>query len=129
MESFIISILKYILTVNVGTASIFGYPGDKWAGGDAICLKRPINNKDVGIAHRWWPCGTKVAIYNFRTNKWVQAKVVERGPYGATLRGKWVLKRRQSDPGTYRGVADLTPRAARLLNHNGFETVMVQRIN
>lgn len=122
-------ILKILLSLFLSwescTASVFGYPGDRHAGGEALCLGREITDEDVGIAHRSLPCGTEVMLHNPRTGRTVTAKVVDRGPYGAIHAGKWVLKRRERDPGIWRGCVDLTPRAARRLGHNGLEMVVV----
>jgi len=34
-------------------STFFGTPGDKWAGGDALYLKRPVNDRDVSAR---WSC-------------------------------------------------------------------------
>ncbi len=110
-------------------ATIFGYPGDKWAGGDALALKRPVNPTDMGIAHRTWPLGTTVMVYNPRTKLFAVGTVIDRGPYGAMHKGKWVLKRKRRDPGKWRGCVDLTPALAKAVQHNGYEKVRVWRLD
>lgn len=107
-------------------ASVFGYEGDEMKGGEAVCLHRDLRPGDIGIAHRDLACGTRVRLRNPRTGKEVVAKVVDHGPYGATWKGHWVLKRKASDRGTWRGCVDLTRKTAKLLGHNGFEPVVVE---
>ena len=107
-------------------ASIFGWEDDDLKGGEAVCLHRELGPDDVGIAHRDLPCGTRVKLENPRTGKVVVAKVVDHGPYGAIWNGKWRIKRRESDRGTWRGCVDLTVKTARLLGHNGFEPIILR---
>lgn len=109
-------------------STIFGYPGDKWAGGDALYYKRPIQPGDIGIAHRRLPVGSIIAVEHLDTGKWAIGRVVDRGPYGAIHEGEWVLKRRRSEPGKWRGCADLTPDMAMLIGHDGFDRVRVWRL-
>ena len=104
-------------------AGNFGYDGDQHAGGDAVCIGRPVGN-EVGIAHRDLPCGTRVVLVNPRNMRSVVARVVDHGPYGARLGRRWVVKRYESDPGSWRGCLDLTPMAARRIDHNGMEDVL-----
>lgn len=123
------------------TSSIFGSPHDRWAGGKALYLGRKVNKHDVGVAHRSLPLGSGVIVCNPRkANRCVYATVIDRGPYGALatedeltkaghacrLRpmGKcWYVKKKRSWPGRWRGCLDLTPKAARLIGHNGFQKV------
>jgi hypothetical protein len=109
------------------TASVFGYPGDRLAGGDALHLKRPVGPDDVGIAHRRHRLGSRVLVVNQRTGLAVVATVIDRGPYGKLDdSGQWFNGARERDrPGRYRGCADLTPRAAEWIDHNGLERVRV----
>jgi hypothetical protein len=112
-------------STEICSSTIFGQPGDKWAGGNALYLRRPVNRHDEGIAHRTLPIGSRVLVRNIRTGKASTATVIDRGPYGAIHRGKWVLKKRAHHKGRWRGCADLTPRTARLIEHNGREQVAV----
>lgn len=109
-----------------GRATRFAYPGDKWAGGDARCLGRPVRQDEPGIAHRTLPCGTLVRIRNHRTGCVTIAPVVDRGPYGAMHDGRWVIKRRASDPGVWRGVVDLTPATFAALGAKSFDRVTLE---
>src|SRR5205085_2873270 len=59
-----------------------------------------------------------------RTKKVVPCTVADRGPYGATLpNGEIVLKIRKSEEGVWRGLVDLSPRVASLLQLSGREQV------
>ena len=117
----------------VGRATIFGTPGDRHAGGNAKCLGRKINATDVGVATRKGRCGQRYLVTNKRTGISVVATKVDAGPYGACLddgwtRGKcqhWAIKRRKSDPGVWRGIADLTPTLATALAHRSFDQVIL----
>lgn len=106
-------------------ASTFGYEDDALKGGEAVCVHRDLRPDEVGIAHRDLPCGTKVFLYNPRTNRSVVARVVDHGPYGAIVHGHWGIKKHAWDPGEWRGCVDLTKRTGRLLGHNGFEPVLL----
>ncbi len=106
-------------------STIFGYPGDRWAGGNALLLKRPVNDSDFGVAHRTLPLGSKVLVCR---DTCALATVIDRGPYGAMHEGSWVLKRRKSDPGVWRGCLDTTPALAKALKHQGFDKVSVTPI-
>jgi hypothetical protein len=109
-------------------STIFGYRGDRWAGGKALYLKRKVDpKKDIGIAHRRLPLGSWVYVKHLRTRKRVRAQVIDRGPYGAMHNGKWLIKRRRSDPGKWRGCADLTPLAAKMIGHDGWDRVAIYR--
>lgn len=104
-------------------ASIFGYEGDEHKGGEAVCVHRDLRPDEIGIAHRDLPCGTQVTLWLPRTAKWVVAKVVDHGPYGANVGRHWVVKRKVTDPGIWRGCIDMTRKTARILGHNGFEAI------
>jgi len=125
-------------------STIFGL-GTKWDGGDALYLKRPINSSDIGIAHRTWPLGSWVLVENERTKRTAIARVIDRGPYGATHDGSWFVPskekrnprrlrerrlqgKRPLDRGRFRGCADLTPRLAKILGHDGRDPVSLWRM-
>lgn len=109
-----------------GKATRFADPGDRWAGGNARCLGRPVRAGEPGLAHRSLPCGTLVRIRNHRTGCVTVAPVVDRGPFGAMHDGRWVIKRRASDPGVWRGVADLTPATFAALGAESFDRVTLE---
>jgi len=98
------------------------------------------------LAHRSWPCGTRVWVWCPRTKKGAWATIIDRGPYGAighrteglycghrTGKGKeWCVKRplrmvagvlTVADPGKWRGIADLSPELRALLGHSGWEFI------
>lgn len=106
-------------------STIFGTPGDKHAGGNALLLDRPVNGDDVGIAHRTLPLGSVVLVHNMRTNKSALGVVLDRGPYGAMHKGRWYVKKRRSDPGKWRGCADNTPAMADKIGHDGWDRVSI----
>jgi hypothetical protein len=106
-------------------STVFGTPGDKLAGGNAIYIRRKVNSEDIGVAHRTLPLGHKIVVQNPKTGKIAIATVIDRGPYGAIYDGEWVSKRTKDDPGEWRGCLDLTPALAKAIGHNGFQRVKV----
>jgi hypothetical protein len=111
-----------------GIASVYGYKGDeKWGGSRLACAQgyrvQTLPTMNV-CAHRTHRCGTILAVENVRTGRRTLCRVLDRGPYGALLEdGSWVVKVKKSDPGTWRGITDLTPAVAAAIGHNGFEKV------
>jgi hypothetical protein len=117
---------------------------------------RKVRRGDAIIAHRKLPCGTRVYVRTVgrKTGAWVQ--VGDRGPYGACAKladlqklqkrisrkltivrnswchkrhGKdwvWYIKRRSSWPGVWRGIADISHTARRLIGHNGWQHVTLR---
>lgn len=133
------------------TSTIFGQKGDKWAGGNALYLGRPVDPaRDIGVAHRTIPLGAKVMLLNPMNGLVVSATVIDRGPYGAIVNeedlinstdpdipkscslrpgGKcWYVKKRRSWPGRWRGCLDITPMAAKLLGHSGKQVIHYRRV-
>lgn len=104
-------------------STIFGTPRDKHAGGNAVFLKRPVDDQDIGIAHRTLPLGKPIIVFNRRTRQASHGIILDRGPYGAMHEGKWFVKKYKHQPGTYRGCADLTPRLARRVGHDSWDKV------
>jgi hypothetical protein len=82
----------------------------------------------MGVAHRTLPLGSTVLVQNLETGKATIARVIDRGPYGAIHEGEWALKLNKEAPGKWRACLDLTPRAARAIDHNGFARVRFWRI-
>jgi hypothetical protein len=135
--------------VSKGISTIFGYKGDKYGSGKTRCLRnktgrlRPVDpENDIGIAHRYLDCGAVVYLTNRETGKTIRTVVLDAGPYGAstidpaTGEKVWYIKRKPGQlpskedcpsqlckEGRYRGIADLTPEAARLLGHDGWAHV------
>lgn len=119
-----------LATVQFGVASRYGEPGDRLAGGVASCryrMDRPSFRRAVsqGCAHRWLPCGTQIVLRNPQNGRSASCTVVDRGPYGAMYRGRWVIKRRERDPGTWRGVLDLLPPVANRLGVDGRQPLLI----
>ena len=114
-----------------GLATRYGVPGDKWVAGPLACgdgSQTIWNTLDV-CAHRFYPCGTLLIVENIRTGTRGWCKVMDRGPYGAYVyedgNRKWVVKKRRSDPGEWRGILDMSPNVSISIGHNGFERVRI----
>lgn len=126
-------------------ATIFATPNDKFVGGKSPCLLRTPLPTDNIIAHRTLPCGTKVKLTNVRTGRSTVTYIGERGPYGACTypgwspsnptnplqpnpcpKGYWQVKRKASDPGIWRGAADITPAVAGQIGHTGYELILLE---
>ena len=133
----------FILAVLLGSpekcsSTEFGYQGDYLAGGKALHLGRPVDPQhDVGIAHRTLPLGSMVVLHIPSRDTWTTAVVIDRGPYGRLdSDGSWYngasdwkrcgRKRGCYPPDTaWRGCADLTPKTAELLEHDGWEQIHI----
>lgn len=126
-------------------ATIFATKDDPFLGGKSPCLNRLVLPTDDIIAHRYLPCGTKVRITAIRTGRSTFTYVGERGPYGACTypgwepgnptdpnkpnqcpNGYWVIKRKASEPGLWRGAADITPAVAKRVGHTGYELILLE---
>jgi hypothetical protein len=113
----------------VGMSSYFATKGDKMAGGPPACLGgKPFPRHGKFCAHRTLRCGSVVLVYMPRTGKTATCTVIDRGPYGAMYRGKWVLKTSRKQPGRWRGIIDLGPAVAKQLEHTGLERVKILRL-
>jgi len=99
------------LGVDDGYATRFGDPGDIHAGGDMACTQTPVPQDEPVCAHRWLPCGTEVLVVNLERRGAATCRVTDRGPYGLDRFGRW------------RGVIDLTPRAATAVRLDGRDGV------
>lgn len=111
-----------------GNAAVYGHVGDRLAGGPLACTGKALNQHALVCAHRTLPCGTPLLIQSVRTRRLAACRVLDRGPYGAQLPGgRFVLKLRPSQRGTWRSVVDLSPAVADLLGlkANGREQVRI----
>jgi rare lipoprotein A (peptidoglycan hydrolase) len=110
---FIQYVLAAVFQVGVddGFATRFGDPGDIHAGGDMACTQTPVPQNEPVCAHRWLPCGTDVVVVNLERRGKTTCRVTDRGPYGQDRFGRW------------RGVIDLTPRAAIAVRLDGRDGV------
>lgn len=120
-----------------GLASVY-WPGDGQCGkerADAI----PFRPEQCHLAHREWPLGARVRVCSRETKKCAYTRVRDRGPYGACdargidpkthkCRGQWLLKIKRSDPGVWRGVADLTRCVWRRIGGPSMQRVTLERI-
>jgi hypothetical protein len=113
-----------------GIATVYGLPSDKkWGSGHLACAPdfrvQTLPTMNV-CAHRTYRCGTILAVENPRTKQRTLCRVLDRGPYGAIMDdGTWGLKIRPSDPGRWRGIADLTPTVSAAIGHRGYERVKI----
>lgn len=112
-----------------GYATRYGWPDDRDDQGTPACYRRCLRVTPGGncaekfsddlfsreyprrCASRTLPCGTRVVIA-YKGNL-TTCTVLDRGPYGALLPdGRYVVKRKRSGPGRWRGALDLTPAVA-----------------
>ena len=109
-----------------GVAAVYGYPGDRLAGGPLACTGKLLRAEDRVCAHRTLPCGTPLLIQSMRSRRLATCQVLDRGPYGARLPGgRFVIKTRPSARGMWRGVVDLSPAVARMLGVRTSEPVRI----
>jgi len=111
---------------------------------------KKVKRGDPIIAHRRLPCGTKVYVTVGRRTKGRWLTVGDRGPYGACVRKSklphqakwwrrsalcrklygsdwvWYIKTKRSWPGVWRGIADISHTARRLIGHNGYQDVTLR---
>jgi len=107
-----------------GLAAVYGYPGDRLAGGPLACTGRMLRAEDRVCAHRTLPCGTPLLIQSLRSKRIATCQVLDRGPYGARLPGgRFIIKKRPGGRGTWRGVVDMAPAVASMLGVNALEPV------
>jgi hypothetical protein len=96
------------------------WAGDRFTSHKALCADgTPVTVERCHIAHRSWPLGSKVRVCSRKTGRCALSFVGDRGPFGAcnhqgmnprtfSCRGRWLVKIRRSDPGVWRGIADLS---------------------
>jgi hypothetical protein len=91
-----------VLNVTVYRPSLATTFGEGFYGSQTAC-GQTLTSHTLGVAHRWLPCGTRVAIYwHSRT---IVVPVIDRGPYANNA--DW----------------DLTDATAQALGINGTETI------
>ncbi len=100
-----------LLAVHSGTATTFSAKADPQNPMPMLaCTRRDLDDRrDMVVASRDLPCGTRLLLYLPRRNRTVIATVAERGPFG-----------RKRD-GSFRSQLDLAPAVKRALHHNGYE--------
>lgn len=101
-----------------------------------------VQPNDRFLAHRTLPCGMRVWIRSMRTKKVSSATVIDRGTFGAVgchaagglrciscnatgAKHGWCVKIHRYDPGTWRGIADLSPALSEELGFSGMEKVQI----
>jgi len=113
-----------------GVASWYG-SGVKNDGGlhGRITATGEVFNPDLKTAaSRSIPLNTTVLIEIPRTGAKAWCRVNDRGPYGAMNEGEWIVKLTKEDPGSWRGVMDLSKGCASELEFNfnqGFEQIKI----
>lgn len=112
--------MQYLLAVAFGVgvddgyATLYGTPGDKFAGGPLACQGRAIPQDEPLCAHRWLPCGSEIVVINLEHPAVTSCRVADRGPYGVDrASNRW------------RGILDLTPFAARAANLDGRDYIRI----
>lgn len=129
----------------VGLATTY-WPGDGHSG--KICADgKPFTAERCHIAHRLsgpWRLGRKVRVCSLATRKCTISFIGDAGSFGACdhrgiakryhrrngrviyqhqCLGKWLLKIRRSDPGTWRGIADLSRCVTKKIGGPGMQIV------
>lgn len=123
-----------IARVQHGIASVY-WPGDGHSG--KTCADgKPFTKERCHIAHRTWPLGRRVRVCSKKTRRCALSFVGDRGPFGAcdkkgirrnhACRGRWLLKIRRTDPGTWRGIADLSRCVAEKIGVRGLQRVRLE---
>ncbi len=107
MTSLVLSFLIFF-----GNSTVFSENDRFNPNPNLACLHRPLKKGESALAHRTLPCGTKVMIYNPRTNLSTYSVVKDRGPYGRRPNGK------------YTSELDMTPTVAKAIGHNGMESIL-----
>lgn len=107
-----------------GKAAVYGQAGDRMAGGPLACSGKRLSQNDLVCAHRTLPCGTPMLVWSLRTQRIATCRVLDRGPFGARLStGKFVIKKRATQKGTWRAVVDMAPAVAGMLGVEDTEPV------
>src|SRR5690554_1462463 len=88
-----------------GIASVYGFPGDKYAGGPKTASGEMFNPDHLTAAHRTLPFGTMVRVTHKKTGRSVVVRINNRGPF---IRGR---------------VIDLSPKAAAAVGFSGLAPV------
>lgn len=92
-----------------GLASWYGGgDGDGGLHGKVTATGELFKPEKRTCASRRIPLNTVVLVEDVRTGTRTWCRVNDRGPYGATYKGEWVVKFRRSDPGKWRGIMDLS---------------------
>ena len=93
-----------------GIASVYGFKGDKYAGGPMTANGERFNPNGLTAAHRTLPFGTMVRVTHKKNGRSVVVRINDRGPF---IRGR---------------VIDLSPKAASALGFSGLAPVSVATV-
>ena len=122
------------MRIQTGLASVY-WPGDGHSG--KVCADgKPFTPQRCHIAHRTWPLGRAVRVCSLTTGRCTTSYIGDRGPFGACdkkgqkkgsyiCRGRWLIKIRHKDPGTWRGIADLSRCVWRKIGGPGMQKVTI----
>jgi hypothetical protein len=143
LEGYLISLMVMTATVAIPTVRESGIATAYTVlGGDVVSIRGkrvrlspgrpacaglgwPIKSSTFLVAHRSLPCGMQVLVHNPRTKRFAEARVLDRGTFGAVgchlpqglrcvscraegARPGWCIKIRRAQPGRWRGIADLS---------------------
>jgi hypothetical protein len=117
-----------------GLATVYHTPTDlgKWRGSVLACLwnkaVKDFADDQLFCAHRSYRCGTVLHVYMPKTRKSSYCVVADRGPYGAKVDGKFVVKIRKGDPGVWRGILDMSPGVLKNLGGTGYDHVRIKKV-
>ncbi|MGD9922874.1 MAG: septal ring lytic transglycosylase RlpA family protein [Pseudorhodoplanes sp.] len=94
-----------------GIASVYGFPGDKYAGSSKTASGERFNPGHLTAAHRTLPFGTMVRVTHKKTGRSVVVRINDRGPF---IRGR---------------VIDLSPKAAAAVGFSGLAPVTLTLVH
>lgn len=125
-----IPVLPDIPVQEIGVASWYGsgVSNDFGMHGKVTATGEPFNPSLRSCASRSIRLHTVVIVELLRTGKRITCRVNDRGPYGAIHNGEWLVKLSRGDPGEWRGVMDLSRKAAEDIGFNfskGMEPIAI----
>jgi len=121
LNSLVVLIQAYTLFI---TVAVHSGPSTQFSSVDIYnpnptlaCTGQLIDDNSYIVAHRSLPCGTLVRVCNKDMSKCVQARVLDRGPYGCKRKRGNVCEEYRSD-------LDLSLATAKAIGHKGFEEII-----
>lgn len=117
MDDVEIPVLELPPIQQTGIASWYGGgSGDNGLHGKITATGEVFNPARRTCAHRTIRLHTIVIIEDLDTGNKTWCRISDRGPYGGLdENGQWLLKLKESDPGEWRGIADLSKGTAEKL--------------
>ena len=118
LASFIqVYLLFTTITIHSGMSTQFSRYDSFNPNPKLACTGEVINDKSLVVAHRTLPCGTIVRVCNKDITKCIDARVLDRGPYGCK-------KKKDDLCEEYRSELDLSFAVGKSINHSGFEEII-----